>query len=160
VIGRHATAYPDLIRRINDAGMQIENHSYTHPNLTLMSLSAVEAELLRTLMSVKAVTGKGMRYFRPPGGNYSQDIFKSAAKLGMAPCMWTVDADSLENGESDRLADFVLQRVTPGAIVLMHNGRIKTVEAMPKIIDGLRRKGYSFVTVDEMLTIRAKPKIQ
>jgi peptidoglycan/xylan/chitin deacetylase (PgdA/CDA1 family) len=151
VIGRHVTAYPQLSKMITDSGMQIENHSYTHPNLTILPPKEVERELLRTVASVRAATGRGMRFFRPPGGNMNPRVTKIAAQWGMAPCMWTVDADGHENGRPDRLVEFVLKKAKPGAIVLLHNGRMTTVEAIPAIVSGLRARGYRFVTVDQLL---------
>lgn len=151
VIGRHATAYPALIKRIADAGFEIENHTYTHPNLTMLSPVAVEAELLKTAATVYASTGKSMRYFRPPGGNVNSDVYRAAAKWGLTACMWTVDADSVENGNPDRLVEFVVSHAVPGAIVLMHNGRQTTVDALPRIVTGLRQRGFRFDTIDGLL---------
>jgi peptidoglycan/xylan/chitin deacetylase (PgdA/CDA1 family) len=151
VIGRHATAYPELAKKIADAGMQIENHTYTHPNLTMLPSQAVERELVRTLATVRAATGKRMRYFRPPGGNINPDVTRIAARWGLTPCMWTVDGESLENGPPQRLIEFIVQKAAPGSIVLLHNGRMTTVEALPNIIAGLRRRGFSFVTVDQLV---------
>jgi peptidoglycan/xylan/chitin deacetylase (PgdA/CDA1 family) len=156
VIGRHATAYPEIIKRISDAGFEIENHTYTHPNLTMLTPMSVEAELLKTVASVYASTGRIMRYFRPPGGNTSNEVCRAAAKWGLTPCMWTVDADSLENGSPDRLVEFVVQRATPGAIILLHNGRQTTLNALPRIIAGLRQRGFSFDTVEGLLSRRSQ----
>jgi peptidoglycan/xylan/chitin deacetylase (PgdA/CDA1 family) len=150
VIGRHATANPDLVKKISDAGMQIENHSYTHPNLTILPTAAVERELLKTIASVRSATGKHMRYFRPPGGNLNNEVTKAAAQWGLTPCMWTVDGESLENGTPDRLIEYVLQHAGPGAIILLHNGRMTTIEALPRIIEGLRKRGLGFVTIDQL----------
>ncbi len=161
VIGRHASAYPDLIRKIDSVGMEIENHTYTHPNLTLLPVSSVEQELLRTTAAVRAATGHRTKYYRPPGGNFNSEINRIAAQCGQAPCLWTLDGEALENGSPQRLVEYVVQKASPGAIVLLHNGRLTTIEALPKIIDGLRRRGFSFVTVEQLMArknvARAKP---
>jgi peptidoglycan-N-acetylglucosamine deacetylase len=151
VIGRHVTAYPDLVRKISAAGIQIENHTYTHPNLTMLSSLSVEAELLKTVASVHSITGRTMRYFRPPGGNVNNDVYRAASKWGLTACMWTLDADALENGSPDKLVDFVVNKATPGAIVLLHNGRQTTLDALPRIIAGLRQRGFRFDTIDGLL---------
>jgi peptidoglycan/xylan/chitin deacetylase (PgdA/CDA1 family) len=151
VIGRHTTNYPGLVKKIADAGFQIENHSYTHPNLCMLSQPLIEAELLKTIASVYASTGRTMRYYRPPGGNTNGDVGKAAAKWGLTACMWTVDADALENGSPDKLVDFVLKKAAPGAIILLHNGRQTTINALPRIIAGLRQRGFRFDTIDGLL---------
>ena len=71
VIGRHVMEYPDLTRKIDAAGMEIANHSYTHPNLTKISDRDVAREMMQTQAAVQAVTGKTPRYMRPPGGNWN-----------------------------------------------------------------------------------------
>lgn len=156
VIGRHATEYPALTRKIAEAGMQIEDHTYTHPNLTLLPPAAVERELLRTVASVRAATGRRMRYFRPPGGNISAEVTRIAAEWGLTPVMWTVDGEALENGTSGALVKYVLDHTHGGAIILLHNGRMTTVDALPKIIAGLRKRGFGFVTIDQLAQRRGQ----
>lgn len=150
VIGRHTTEYPDLTRRMAEAGMQIENHSYTHANLTILPPEGVERELLRTRASVMAASGKAMRYFRPPGGNINGLVAQRAAHWGMTPVMWSVNGEAIEKVGADRLASFIVKRAMPGAIILLHNGRSTTVQALPRIIQGLRRRGFGFVTIDQL----------
>jgi peptidoglycan/xylan/chitin deacetylase (PgdA/CDA1 family) len=155
VIGRHAAANPGLIKLISDSGFEIENHTYTHSNLTLLSSASVERELLKTIAAVQSATGKRMKYFRPPGGNLSPEVTKVAAQWGLTPCMWTVTADALEYGNGSQLVDFVVKHAQPGGIIILHNGRMTTVEALPRIIAGLRQRGFSFVTVDQLAQRKA-----
>lgn len=155
VIGRHAAANPNLVKLIADAGFEIENHSYTHANLTMLSRISIERELMRTIAAVQSATGRRMRYFRPPGGNLNSEVTKVAAEWGLTPCMWTVTADSLEYGNGDQLVEFVLKHAQPGGIVILHNGRMTTLEALPRIIAGFRQRGYRFVTIDQMAQRKA-----
>jgi len=155
VIGRHAAANPNLVKLIADGGFEIENHTYTHSNLTLLSSTSVERELLKTIAAVQAATGKRMKYFRPPGGNLSPEVTKIAALWGLTPCMWTVTADALEYGNGAQLVEFVLKHAQPGGIIILHNGRMTTVEALPRIIAGLRQRGYRFVTVEQLAQRKA-----
>ncbi len=155
VIGRHAAANPELVRKIANAGMQVENHTYSHPNLTLLPPAEVERELLGTMAAIQSVTGKQSRFYRPPGGNMNSEVSRIAAHWGLTPCMWTLDGEALENGSPARLIDFVVKKATPGAIVLLHNGRMTTIEALPKIIEGLRKRGFTFVTIDQLAAQKA-----
>lgn len=150
VIGRHVTAYPDLTRKIAEAGMQVENHTYTHTNLTILQPREVERELLRTNAAIRETTGRLPRYYRPPGGNTNAEVARLAEKWGLTACMWTVGGDTYEGGPPERLARFVIERTRPGAVILLHNGRMNTVVALPRIIAGLRAKGYQFVTVEQL----------
>jgi peptidoglycan/xylan/chitin deacetylase (PgdA/CDA1 family) len=156
VVGRSVTAYPELTRKIAQAGMQIENHSYTHRNLTLLPPAAVEREMLRTMVAVRETTGMRMKYYRPPGGNTNGSVSRIAAQWGLTPCMWTVGGEAYENGSPNRLIAHILKRASPGAIILLHNGRRTTNEALPRIIAGLRQRGFRFVTIDQLAQRKAQ----
>lgn len=150
VIGRHAAASPDLVMRLAQAGMEIGNHSFSHPNLARASDATIRHELVRTNACVEHVTGIAPQWFRPPGGNLSERVSRIAASLGLQACMWTVNGEQKELEGSAPLAAHILAGVRPGAIVLLHNGRQPTVTALPKIIGELRRRGYTFVTISEL----------
>lgn len=150
VIGRHVTEYPDLTRQIVAAGMEIANHSYTHRNLTRISPDEVAREVIQTQVAVESVTGKAPRYLRPPGGNWNGSVANIVRQWGLTPCMWTVDVDGSEVIGAQQVADAVLSQVRPGSVVLMHNGKLSTLQALPTIIKELRARGYTFATVDAL----------
>ena len=151
VIGKHVSEYPELTKQISDAGMEIANHSYTHPNLTKISSQRVAQEMLQTQAAVLKVTGKTPRYARPPGGNWNANVAKSVRSWGLVPCMWTVDVYGSEVLGAQQVANAVLSQVKPGSIILMHNGKVSTLQALPTIIRELKKRGYAFVTVDTMV---------
>jgi peptidoglycan/xylan/chitin deacetylase (PgdA/CDA1 family) len=150
VIGRHVMEYPDLTRKIDAAGMEIANHSYTHPNLTKISAEDVAREMMQTQAAVQVVTGKTPRYMRPPGGNWNPAVASIVRQWGLTPCMWTVDVYGSEVIGAQQVADAVLAQVRPGSVVLMHNGKLSTLQALPTIIKELRTRGYAFATVDAL----------
>ena len=150
VIGRHIQEYPQLARTIAAAGMEIDNHSYTHRSLTAISKRDAEQEILETQAAVLAITGTMPRYIRPPGGNWNNSVASTARQWGLTPCMWSVDVFDAEIIGAQKVAETVLSQVKPGSIVLMHNGKVSTVQALPNILRVLRSRGYRFVTVDEL----------
>ncbi len=150
VIGRHVIEYPELTRQIDAAGMEIANHSYTHRNLTKISSFDVAQETMQTQAAVQLVTGKTPRYLRPPGGNWNGNVADIARSWGLTPCMWTVDVYGSEVIGAQQVADAVLAQVRPGSVVLMHNGKLSTLQALPTIIRELKRRGYAFATVDAL----------
>ena len=151
VIGKHVTEYPELTKQISDAGMEIANHSYTHPNLTKLSLTQTAAELMRTQTAIARVTGKFPHFMRPPGGNWNSSLASVVKYWGLTACMWSVDAYGAEIVSAQQVADTVLAQVHPGSIILMHNGKMSTIQALPTIITELKRRGYKFATVGEMV---------
>jgi len=150
VIGRHAADSPDLISKLAQAGMEIGNHSFSHPNLARATEAKIREELLRTSACVASITGTPPRWFRPPGGNLSDRVTRVAASLGMQGCMWTVNGEHKELQGRNALVAQILSQVRPGAVILLHNGRQPTVAALPVLISELRRRGYRFVTVSEL----------
>jgi peptidoglycan/xylan/chitin deacetylase (PgdA/CDA1 family) len=150
VIGRHVMEYPDLTRKIVAANMEIANHSYTHRNLTKLSPEEVAQEVMRTQAAVQTVTGRTPRFLRPPGGNWNDEVARIVRRWGLTPCFWLVDVYNSEVISAQQVANAVLGQVRPGSIILMHNGKMSTLQALPTILRELRRRGYAFVTVETL----------
>ena len=134
---------------------ELGNHTFTHPHLTQLKDDArIRAELSRTQAEVKALTGQTPRLFRPPYGEYDQRVVRIAAELGLT----TVEYD-LPSGDPDahatkeRLVHWVLSQARPGSIVVMHINHVRfhTAEALPDIISGLRQRGFTLVTVGQLV---------
>lgn len=150
VVGRHAAANPDLVAQMAHSGMEIANHSFTHPNLTRLNHRAVQAELIRTSACIAHITGRVPRFFRPPGGRVNDRVLAVAGSAGLRACMWTVNAEYSEHIGPQSVVQHVLSQVRPGAVVLLHNGSSATLTALPEILAALKRRGYEFVTVSEL----------
>ncbi|MDE2126933.1 MAG: polysaccharide deacetylase family protein [Armatimonadetes bacterium] len=150
VIGRHVVENLALTRLIAADGMELANHTFTHPDLTTLSPMRARQELLRTQAAVALDTGQIPQYMRPPGGDWNDRIDSLVRGEGLTPTFWTVDAFEYESISSRAVADAVLKRVRPGSILLLHNGKLSTVEALPRIVSGLRARGYRFVTIAEL----------
>ena len=151
VVGSRASEAPDLLRRMARSGDEVENHSYTHPNMNLVLLSDAETEIVRGNVIIQALTGRQPHFFRPPGGNADPAVRHLAQVYGLSVAYWTVDALHYEDlGVPLGLTNFVLAHVHPGSIVLMHNGPEVTTSAIPSLAAGLRARGYSLVTLSEL----------
>ncbi|MGB9588502.1 MAG: polysaccharide deacetylase family protein, partial [Armatimonadota bacterium] len=154
VVGFRAQTQPDLMKAIHEAGHEIANHTYTHPDLSKLSADDVEAELSKTEAAIYEVTGKSSLYFRPPGGHISEATKQAAARQGFKAVFWTVGCSRYEGTTKDELVAHVVKGASDGAIVLMHNGEPVTCAALPVIIEQLRAQGYQFVTLSNLLSSR------
>jgi peptidoglycan/xylan/chitin deacetylase (PgdA/CDA1 family) len=151
-------SHPELAREIVTRGHTMGNHSLTHPHLKDLGREGIRHEIRESTRIIEEVTGVRPYLFRPPFGEYNQEILTILGEEGYPyTIMWTVDThDWAEkiNGKAVTV-DYIVQRVLANAsdngIVLMHVGGAKTVEALPHIIDGLKDMGYNFTTVDKML---------
>jgi len=163
VIGGEIIKDPDSVFRMDDSGHDVGNHFHSNKRLKDIPYKDAVSGINQTNNSIFSVIGKWPDYFRPPGGkcpDYLSDYIKSK---NMKVIGWTINAEDYteftEGFEIEKnykeiaesLTEKVLEEVTPGAIVLLHNGSKQTIMALPKIIDGLRKKGYGFVTISELL---------
>jgi peptidoglycan/xylan/chitin deacetylase (PgdA/CDA1 family)/Tfp pilus assembly protein PilF len=151
VVGSRAAAAPALLRRMAQSGDEVENHSYTHPNMNLVPGLEAESEILRGNVTIEALTGHQPHFFRPPGGNANTSVQHLAHIYGLTVAYWAVDALHYEDlGSPSGLVRYVLAHVHPGSVILMHNGPDVTAAAVPGLVSGLRARGYSLVTLSEI----------
>ena len=149
--GAWATAHPELVRAIQSARMELGNHGYAHRHVNQLSYQQNLAEIERTNTAVAGITGVLPKVFAPPYGEYNATVLRAAAAANMPLIMWTIDTvDWHPSSSSSLIVDRVLRKLTPGAIVLMHPTE-RTVDALPDVIAGIKRRNYQFLTVSKLL---------
>ena len=157
-VGQQLQRFPDLAKRIADAGHALGNHSWSHPTHK-MSPGTVVQEYERTQRLINAMTGRDPQLFRPPGGYLNTGLSDYAQQRGAAVMMWSADSQDYMLS-APRLTHNVLSQTRPGGIILMHDGggdRSATVQSLPRIISTLQQQGYHFVTVPELLQRSLEP---
>lgn len=160
-VGKMAEKYPELIRMMEAQGHLVGNHTYSHHNLNTLSVEHVAVEIKACGYVIRDILGKEPYVFRPPGGDYNDDVVKIAGALGYATILWTDNPGDYMGIPSRSIALRTLSRITNGGIILLHDGTPATQEALPEIFKTLQSNGYRFVTVDELLKIKnvaSKPK--
>jgi peptidoglycan/xylan/chitin deacetylase (PgdA/CDA1 family) len=156
LIGRQVTAgYHELLVRELADGDALGDHTFNHANLVRSSRG--RAELAATIARIQAVSGYTPCIVRPPYGAYDRRVLRQARALGLATIMWNVDPRDWSRPGKGAIAGRSLRQVRPGSIILSHDGggpRGQTLAAYPGVIGALRRRGYRFVTVPELLGFR------
>ena len=151
VVGRFAAEHPHLVRAMADGGHVVANHTYYHNNLTALPRENVYRDWRLCSEAIENILGKKPRFARPPGGRYNAFVADQAVGEGLRIVLWTNNpgdySDSLTPPELTRK---VLAKAAPGDILLLHVGVRPTIEALPGIIDGYRKKDYTFVTVEDI----------
>lgn len=150
IVGMQADAFGDTVKRIAAEGHQIGSHTYHHRDLEYLSESEITQELFKTAATLRALTGKEIRYIRPPGGHEGKKLPVVARRFGLTTVFWSSNCSPYEGKSQKKLCNYVVSSARPGGIVLLHNLELVTLQALPDIIDTLRRKGYDFVTVSEL----------
>lgn len=148
VTGENAAQYPDIIRRMNEDGHLIGNHTYTHIQLTSANRDRFRAELVKTNETLKEITGKDVTFVRPPYGSWDKSF---ETELNMFPVLWNIDPLDWCSNNADCVVRKVEKNVKESSIILLHDCYDTSVKAALRIVDDLTAQGYQFVTVDEIL---------
>lgn len=147
----HPAATRDLGR---DSLFEIGSHSYWHPHMTRLTRQQIIRELQDTQDEQIRLTARQGTLFRPPYGEYNPLLLQTAADMGLRTITWeVVSGDPDPHVTAKAMVREILRRTRPGSIIIMHmNGRgWHTDEALPSVIGGLRKKGYTFVKVSDGL---------
>ncbi|NMP09411.1 polysaccharide deacetylase family protein [Paenibacillus polymyxa] len=162
VVGSRVEKLPHLVKREREEGHEVGNHTFLHSSFQYISRNKALSELNQGQASIVQATGAGTHLFRPPGGSYNDTLVKLSKEKGLKIILWSWHQDTLDWRKSGvhRIADKVLRNARNGDIVLMHDyvhQSTQTVDALKIILPELKRRGYSFVTVSELLSNREKP---
>ena len=146
VLGKSAKVQKNTLLRTFQEGHEIGNHNWDHKDLKKLSRAEIERQINETNQTIKNITGKAPKLLRPPYGSYN-NLVKEVANMPII--LWNLDPLDWK----DRDATLVAQRMSeakPNGIVLAHDIHKSTVEAMPKVISVLKKKGYHLVTIDQL----------
>jgi chitin deacetylase len=159
-IGTMLEKYPNEGKAIATAGHEIGNHSYSHQRFYLKSQEFIDSEITKTNTLIRATGYKGEILFRPPYGKKLFGLPYYLSQHDIKTIMWDVEPDTYnENAEGGNLSkDFIikytLENTKPGSIILLHpfcETCTGDREALLPIIEGLKKQGYTFVTVSDLL---------
>jgi peptidoglycan/xylan/chitin deacetylase (PgdA/CDA1 family) len=154
VVGQSCEKYPEIIKRELAEGHEIENHTYTHPDLRSDSGLQTEQEILKNQAVIERLTNKRPHYFRPPKRLFTNNTVDVAEDNGYETILWSVCVEHHAAKAVEDMANRVIKYAKPGTIILTHDGRLdrtRSVEALPLIIEGYQKQGYRFVRLDELL---------
>lgn len=152
VIGRSAEAHPEIVRRMVAEGHEVANHTWTHPALSKISTARQKSEIERTSALLRELTGENPTNMRPPYGATNSTINRRMKdEFGLSVIMWSVDPQDWKYRNASRVSNHILTNTKPGDIVLAHDIHASTIAAMPATLDGLKAKGFQFLTVSQLL---------
>jgi peptidoglycan/xylan/chitin deacetylase (PgdA/CDA1 family) len=153
MIGQQVAGHGPLLKQMLADGHELANHSWNHANLGGGGPSA-GAQITNTNAAIERASGFKPCLFRPPGGSTGADLVARAHAAGDTTVLWSVDPDDWKTPGTPAIVSRVLEQTKPGAIILDHDGggnRSQTLAAVPQYIKVLKKRGYKFVTVSELL---------
>ncbi len=151
VTGEPIREHPTTVRREYADGHEVANHTEHHPDLAGLSADGVREELSAVDALVRRETGYTMDLMRPPYGSTNDTVAEVTEELGQAQIIWDVDTNDWRDRDSGTVAQRAVSGAQPGSIILMHDIHDSTVDAVPSIVERLDEKGYTMVTVSQLL---------
>ncbi len=151
MVGSWVEKYPDSVKKFHSSGHEIMNHSDTHPHINNLSDEKISQELKNCSDKIEAVTGVRPMLFRGPYGEYNNTVIKAATEQNMFTVQWNIDSLDWKNLTAEEIVTRVTNRITPGSIILFHNGAKNTPEALDIILEKLSSAGYKFVKASDLI---------
>ncbi len=143
--------YPQMAAEIAARGHEIGLHSVSHPHFPDLSPEQIREELLANASLIKEITGYECSLFRPPFGDYNNDLLSIATELGFTTIQWSVDSLDWQDLSAAEISDRVLTKSGAGDIILFHNNGLHTAEALPQILEQLAAQGLKVKPISELL---------
>ncbi|GGU59181.1 deacetylase [Streptomyces albospinus] len=153
----HIAERPAEVKRIDAEGHELANHTWSHQILTKIKPDEARRELSRVQDAVRKITGKTPKLMRPPQGRTDEEVSKISKDLGLAQVLWSVTAKDYQTNDSALITKRVLDQTERDGIILLHDIYKGTVPAVPGILKELKKRGYTVVTVSQLLS-PAKPE--
>jgi peptidoglycan-N-acetylglucosamine deacetylase len=151
VIGRNARAYPYFVRDMVEQGHEVGNHTYHHVRLPPLPIAEASQELQDATQVITGITGRAVRYFRPPGGDYTPATLRAAEDLNLTTVFWTDDPGDFQNPGVDVLLQRYTRTLRPGGIVLLHDNAPEMLQALPSFLRVAQARKIELNTVGALV---------
>lgn len=159
VVGSRAEKHPALVKRMIREGHAIGNHSYNHPQFVKLKMNDFRTQIIETENIIQTLAGYKPRLIRPPYGDISEQQLRWAKNHGYKLVNWNVDSLDWKGLSKTQVRNNILAHAGRGAIILQHGGGgpgsnlSGTIQALPEVITIMRKRGYTFVTVPQLLQV-------
>lgn len=147
MLGSRVEYYPEIAKQVQEAGHQLGNHSWNHPDLTKLGAERVRDEINNTSAIIEQVTGAQATVFRPPYGAINSAV---RTQTNLPVILWDVDTLDWKHRNAEKLLEKVKAGTSDGSIILMHDIHQSTADGLDAVLQYLQTEGYTFVTMDEL----------
>ena len=152
IVGQWAEKYPDTVRMIFQDGHDIANHSYSHLRMGALDRGRINSEIQLCGKKLEELVNGKIELFRPPYGDYSNNVVEAARELGYYTIQWNVDSlDWKPDISRDEILARICTKINPGSIMLFHNDTAHTAHMLPDIISAIKGMGYELLPVSELI---------
>lgn len=151
LVGFWVDKYGDMVNKIDQNGFEIGTHSKTHPDMTKLSKESIREELVDSKSLITNITGKEVKYFRPPYGAYNNELLDIAESVGLTTIQWNIDSLDWKGLSAQTIAEKVLGQLKNGSIILMHNNADHVVEALIMVLARLNQLNYKVTSIGDLV---------
>lgn len=150
-LGKYVQQHPELAQDILAQGSELGSHSWYHDKQTALTADERAEDFALVAQAFTVATGAPPYLFRAPYGAINDEMKAELAGQNMLSILWSVDTEDWRAKSAEQVYCAVMDNVTPGAIILLHENGEYTIEALPRIIKALQNRGYELVTVSELI---------
>lgn len=151
MVGDFVKKYPEAVKKISDKGHEIGNHSDTHPHVNSLSLEENIKQIQDCSNKIEQITGKKTTLYRGPYGEYNDTVIRSAKSQNHVAIQWNLDTLDYSGLTGEEMWKRLENKLTPGSIILSHNGTKHTADSLDMLLHNIKEKGYEIVTVSELI---------
>lgn len=151
LVGIWVDKYPELVKEIAARGHEIGNHSDSHPEMSKLSKEQIIRELDGCSDKIEALTGQRPTSFRPPYGDYDNEVVTVSRSEGYEVVQWSIDSLDWKNKGVDDLIRRATKNVQKGDIILFHNDSKYILDALPTILKTYQQQGFTMIPAREIL---------
>ena len=157
MVGQNIFYYPEAARAVIDAGHEVGNHTFTHPHIATLNEKGIFEEIGKCEDALEELCEYRPHLLRTPQGALTPSLERCLLEDDYILVLWSIDTRDWDNKSTASIVKAVLERVSSGDIILMHDYisyNSKTPEALEQIVPELLSRGYEFVTVSQLLGVR------
>lgn len=151
LVGFWVDKYSDMVKAIDENGMEIGTHSNTHPDMVKLDEKTIKSELEISIKKINDITGKDVTLFRPPYGSYNNKLIDVATSLNLTTIQWDVDTLDWKGISAGEISNRVISNVKNGSIILMHNNSDNILDGLRLTLDRLKKQNYKITSIGELV---------
>ena len=151
MVGEWVSKFPDAVKKINESGNEIANHSESHVHVNNLSYAENVEQILECSDRIQTITGKPTMLYRGPYGEYNDTVVKASNDSNHIMIQWSIDTLDYNGLTGEQMWQRIEPKLGKGSIILMHNGTENTALSLDMIIKNIKEKGYELVTVSELI---------
>ena len=151
MVGEWVDKYPEVVKKIYEAGHEIGTHSNTHPHVNQLSAEKNLEEIKLSVNKIEKITESKVDLYRTPYGEYNDTVIKVAFENGYYPIQWNIDTLDYKKLTGNEMWNRIKGKLQKGSIILCHNGTDHTADSLDMLIKNIQNEGYQITNISNLI---------